>query len=112
MKVKISDAEKRKKKRIWAKKNPEKVAASRKKWREKNKEKNDAYNLLWKQENHERFLELVRQYKQRVKEKKLKKYFRDLAYERKNPGRGLRYYYANRERILAQKKEQRMRKAA
>jgi hypothetical protein len=89
------------------------------KWRAKNAERNRENIKAWRKNNPEAYSKLTRDSYLRTKFKKMKKYLSDLQYERQHPGRAIKYYHANKDRILQRqreyrqrKREQRMKKAA
>jgi phosphoglycerate-specific signal transduction histidine kinase len=85
----------------WRRKNKKRYQQSTIKWREKNKEKYNEYQREYRKKNHDKVLEIER----KSKLKAINKYLSRLRYELRNPGRALKYYYVNREKILKQQKE-------
>lgn len=95
--------------RLSKKERIKRASARKKKWRsrnkEKEKEKSTAYARSWRVKNPDKVSQTLKNYRQKTKEKELKKYFYDLQYARNHPGRCQKYYYANREKMLARQNE-------
>lgn len=88
-----------------AKKNKEKYRLSRKNWETKNRDKFLETKKRWRDNNKDKIHETYRKWYEKKKQKELKHFLSIMKYERKHPGRSLKYYYANRERLLARQNE-------
>lgn len=130
-KIELTDDERRErsilKQKQWKANNYKHVRQQQKQWRAINREYKLSLDKKWQADNKEYFAYIQKRWRdahkeeihltfkewyQKKKVRVLTKYLNKLKYERKNPGRNVKYYYANKERILARRKELRIQKPA